>query len=163
MKTDLPSGPRRAFAALCALALAGCAQTPARPAAGEEAPLRALLAYYASAPRPAAEAPRERAAAGDPYLLMQQAIHLGQSRPPDLARASNLLESVMKSTHPYAAGLAPLARLLHEQYGERLRLEQQLRDAQRRAELLQEKIDALTAIERSLPARPPAKPAGGGQ
>lgn len=162
MNTDLPHGPRRAFAAACCLLLSACALPPTHPAAGDEAPLRALLAYYAAAPRPAAEVPRERAAAGDPYLLMQQAIHLGQSRPPDLARASNLLESVMKSTHPHAANLAPLARLLHEQYGERLRLEQQLRDAQRRAEQLQEKIDALTAIERSLPARPPAKPAGGG-
>lgn len=180
MRTDLR---RHLLAPLC-LALAACGALPGWPPAGgassgissagpssaEEAPLRAMLAYYAGSPRPAAELATARDVHGgrDPYLLMQQAIHAGQSRPPDLARASNLLESVMKSTHPHAVNLAPLARLLHDQYGERQRLEQQLREAQRRGDQLQEKIDALSAIERSLPARTPPPPsprsgAGSGQ
>lgn len=144
------------------LALAACTTPPARVAPAEEAPLRAMLAYYASSPRPSPESLRERGATGDPYLLMQQAIQLANARPPELQRATALLEGVLKSSHPYAADLAPLARLLHEQYGERLRLEQHLREAQRRGDLLQEKIDALTAIERSLPARPQPKSSTGG-
>ncbi|MBI2309221.1 MAG: permease [Rhodocyclales bacterium] len=158
MNTDL----RRCLLAPLCLALAACSASPVRTTPVEEAPLRALLAYSASSPRPSAETLRERPATGDPYLLMQQAIQLANARPPELQRASLLLEGVLKSSHPYAADLAPLARLLHEQYGERLRLEQQWRDAQRRGDQLQEKIDALTAIERSLPARPaPKNPTGG--
>lgn len=145
---------RGVLLALICLTLAACSSSPTQVSSVEDAPLRAMLAYYGSSQRQPLEAHRERAGTTDPYLLMQQAIQLGQARPPELQRASNLLESVMKSSHPYAANLAPLARLLHEQYGERLRLEQQVREAQRRGDQLQEKIDALSAIERSLPARP---------
>jgi septal ring factor EnvC (AmiA/AmiB activator) len=63
---------------------------------------------------------------------------------------------------------AILARQLQEQTAERQRLEtvvqrltqqlersnQQLKDSQRQAELLQQKLDALAEIERSLPASP---------
>jgi hypothetical protein len=121
-----------------------------RPTSAEEVPLRAMLAYYTNQTRVSAPPPRDRAPPADPYLQMQQAIQHGQARPPDLQRAISLLERTMKSAHPAAVNLQPLARLLHEQYGERLRLEQQVREAQRRGDLLQEKIDALTAIERSL-------------
>ena len=119
--------------------------------APEEISLRAMLAYYGNNARAPAAAPRERPLPRDPYLLMQLAIQLGQARPPELARAQSALEAVLKSPHPSAAYLVPLARLLHEQYGERLRLEAQSRDAQRRQDQLQEKLDALSAIERSLP------------
>ncbi|MCK6406336.1 MAG: hypothetical protein L6Q60_10005 [Rhodocyclaceae bacterium] len=119
----------------------------------DEAPVRAMLAFYASNARSPAPPTRERGVAGDPYLLMRQAIQYGQGRPADLHKAQSALDAVMRSTHPAAPNLAPLARLLHEQYGERLRLEQQLRDTERRGDQLQEKLDALTAIERSLPAR----------
>lgn len=119
----------------------------------EEAPVRAMLAFYASNARSPAPPTRERGIAGDPYLLMRQAIQYGQGRPANLYKAQSALDAVMRSTHPAAPNLAPLARLLHEQYGERLRLEQQLRDTERRGDQLQEKLDALTAIERSLPAR----------
>ena len=130
---------------------------PVRQTAIEEVPLRAMLAFYATNARHPAEPVRERSTPTDPYLLMQQAIVLGQARNPDFHRASVLLENVMKSANPTAVSLAPLARLLHEQYGERARLDLQLRDAQRRADQLQEKIDALSAIERSLPVRAPGK------
>lgn len=167
MRSKLDTGFSRWLVALCCLALAACATTPPpvdvpeppeppapREAVAPELPVQTMLGYYASNPRLQPQSSRQRHLAADPYLQMQLAIHLGQSRPPDLQRASNLLERVMKSTHPVAVNLAPLARVLHDQYGERLRLETQLREAQRRGDELQEKIEALSEIERSLPARP---------
>lgn len=147
----------RSLVAGAALLLAACgslsSKTPA-PVVDDSAATRATLAYYAASPRP--EAGRDR---NDPFQLMQQAIQAGQARNPDLPRALNLLDNVLRSQHPAAASHLPLARLLHDQYGERLRLEQQLRDAQKRGDQLQEKLDALSAIERSLPVRPaPAPP-----
>lgn len=121
----------------------------------DEAPVRAMLAFYAANARSPSPPLRERSAAGDPYLLMRQAIQYAQGKPPDLTRAQSALDAVMRSAHPAAPNLAPLARLLHDQYGERIRLEQQLRDVERRSGQLQEKLDALTAIERSLPAGAP--------
>lgn len=156
---------------LAAFWLAACSTVPERPPAdtppveeppvriqqpvADEAPLRSVLDYYNSNARSSASMPREKPIPSDPRLRVKQAIQLGQARPPELPRALNLLESVMRSSHPVAVQLAPLVRVLHEQYGERLRLEQQARDAQRRGDRLQEKIDALTAIERTLPARTP--------
>ncbi|MFA7293368.1 MAG: hypothetical protein WC023_14115 [Rhodocyclaceae bacterium] len=154
MNNELQRCRWRPFLAVVCVALSACAVEPGRSSSPEEIPLRAMLAYYGSNQRQPAESVRERPGAADPYLQMQQAIQLGQARPPELQRALNLLESVMKSAHPAAVSLSPLARALHDQYGERLRLEQQLREAQRRGDQLQEKIDALSAIERSLPARP---------
>ena len=62
-----------------------------------------------------------------------------------------------------AVSLNPLVRTLAVQYAERLKLEvqndklvQQLKENQRRSGELQEKLDALANIERSLPVRPPA-------
>lgn len=170
MKRNVALWPCRLLLAASCLALAACATTdstpvetvaevpapsptPVRQTAIEEVPLRAMLAFYATNARQPAEPVRERSTPTDPYLLMQQAIVLGQARNPDFHRASVLLEQVMKSSNPVAVNLAPLARLLHEQYGERQRLDLQLREAQRRADQLQEKIDALSAIERSLPVR----------
>jgi len=164
MKRDIPHRVFPRWLALASCALAACSTLPEPRVASEDAPLRAMLAYYGSDLR-GTEAPRG-GAADDPYLRMRQAIRFGQSRTPDLPRALNLLEGIMKSEHPAAPGLAPLAHLLHEQYGERWRLEQRLHESQRQGEELQEKLDALSAIERSLPARPPAaarKPARGGR
>lgn len=178
MNSNLAIIAGRMFLALLVLVLGACATPPvsapvenstsAEPPAPpvrqtsiDEIPLRAMLAYYATNARQPAVPARERNVQADPYLLMQEAILLGQARTPDLSRASILLENVMKSRNPAAVNLAPLARLLHDQYGERMRIEQQLRDALRRADQLQEKIDALSAIELSLPARPsPVKAPG---
>ena len=167
----------RSIVCLCGLALAACTTAPERVAlpepetvteevpmrprsSVEEIPLRAMLAFYATNARTPGPAPRERPLPADPYLKMQQAIQLGHLRPPELQRGMNLLASVMKDSSPSAVSLAPLARVLYDQYSERLRLEvergrleQQAREAQRRSEQLQEKIDALSAIERSLPSR----------
>lgn len=86
---------------------------------------------------------------------------LGQSRSAaDIGRAANLLESVLRSADPAAADYHALARFLADHYGERQRLELQAdraaqlaKDSQRRAVELQDKLDALADIERSLPVR----------
>lgn len=75
----------------------------------------------------------------------------------DDGRALGLLEPLL------AAGAADnetraLARLLHVQISERRRVEERLKDEQRKTEGLQQKLDALKSIEKSLLEREPAKP-----
>jgi len=99
-----------------------------------------------------------------PRTTLQLALLLGQTRNNgDLARALALLEPLLRSTAPEAAPWQPLARLLASRYAEQRRLEEQIerqsqqaRENQRKLEQLNEKLEALKAIERSLTARPPA-------
>ena len=137
----------------------------------------AVLAFHAATRAlGAAELGRQRTASAalgnSPLALMQRALL--HSRPPggNIARAIALFDAVMASDHPDAPALQPLARLLADQLLERRRLEavndrlllqlertgQQVKDSQRQVDQLQEKLDALTEIERTLPARPPAPP-----
>ena len=124
-----------------------------------------------------------------PATQVRLALLLGQPRAPtDLGRALSLLDSVLKSSDPVATNLQPLARLLANQYGERQKLQlqneklqvqaeklqiqvdklnaqnekqaQQLNDSQRQTSELQDKLDALANIERSLPVRTPHTPPG---
>ena len=103
-----------------------------------------------------------------PSTHVRTAMLLGLTRTSaDLVRAQNLLETLLKSTDPAAVSLFPLARLLSSQYNERQKnqmqtdklvaqgeqLSQQLKDSVRRSAELQEKLDALAAIERTLPVR----------
>jgi hypothetical protein len=165
---------------LAAVLLASCATQPAPdvpppPAATEvETELDAsamlpLLAYFQRLHRMSAqELVRERnvlaALPPSPATQVRLAMLLGQVRGPmDLYRALALLETVLKSGDQAAASLHPLARTLANQYQERLKLEmqneklaQQLKESQRRSGELQEKLDALADIERSLPVRPTA-------
>lgn len=117
---------------------------------------------------------RERAALANveatPLVVVQQALLL--SRPPggNLARALTLLDSVLDSEQVEAQALKPVTHLLADQLLERQRLEatnerlthqlertgQQLKESQRQADKLREKLEALAEIERTLPARPPA-------
>ncbi len=105
-----------------------------------------------------------------PGIQLRMAMLFGNPRgQPDLAKALNLLDAVLKSSDPVAVGLQPLARLLADNFGERQKLEiqfdkqgQQLKDSQRKAAELQEKIDNLADIERTLPQRPRATRPGGG-
>ncbi|MFT4266957.1 MAG: hypothetical protein QM586_07025, partial [Xenophilus sp.] len=108
----------------------------------------------------------------DPAAQMQLALALAQTRsPPDLARAAGLMQRVAGNTSPDGQALAPLARLLAARYLEQRRVEddrdrqaQQLKEAQRRIDQLNDRIEALRAIERSF-ARPhaPASPPGTGE
>lgn len=107
-----------------------------------------------------------------PAQALQQAVALAQTRvAANTARAQSLVQRVLSQTTPQAQALHPLARLLGAQInqqaeGRRLeeqveRQSQQLRDSQRRIEVLNDRLEAVRAIERSLPSRPASAPANG--
>lgn len=79
----------------------------------------------------------------------------------ELARAQALLDQVQRSDTPEARAWQGLTRLLSARLTEQRRLEEQIdklnqqaRDNQRRLDQLNDKLEALKAIERSLNARP---------
>lgn len=98
-----------------------------------------------------------------PLLL---AVALAQTKQPvDTARALGLVQRVLGNNSPAAQALHPLARLMESRLLQQRRLEdqldrqnQQLRDAQRRNEQLNERLEAVRAIERSLTTRPAPAP-----
>lgn len=181
---SLPAGFGSRFVAKAApLALAAllgaCAGDPpaaVAPVAAAVAPVPAddsglvsALAYYQNLQRMSpAQLSRERsmlaALPPSPGIQLRMAMLLGHPRSQaDLGKAMSLLDPVLKSSDPVAVGLQPLARLLADNFGERLKLEtqlekqgQQLKESQRKAAELQEKIDSLADIERTLPQRPRA-------
>lgn len=94
-----------------------------------------------------------------PEAQMRLALLHAQTKGGDVARAQTLLDSLLKSNSSEARSLQPMARLLAEQLAERQRLESQLerqgvllKESQRKVQELQEKIDRLAEIERSLPS-----------
>nr|WP_029413309.1 hypothetical protein [Acidovorax radicis] len=95
------------------------------------------------------------------------ATALAQTRQPvDTARALGLVQRVMGNTAAAAQVLHPLARLMESRLLQQRRLEdqlerqtQQLREAQRRNDQLNERLEAVRAIERSLTTRPAPLPA----
>ena len=131
-----------------------------------QGPLATMLAY-ADKVRPlggadlSAEIARVSEQGETPAAQMQLALLLAQTRvPADLARALGLLQRVIANPAPEAQPLHPLARALAARYVEQRRVEddrdkqvQQLRDSQRRIDQLNDRIEALRAIERSF-ARP---------
>lgn len=102
-----------------------------------------------------------------PLRQMQLALALMHSNQPvETARALGLVQRVAASTAADAAPYRPLARLIAHRLMEQRKLEeavdrqaQQLRDQQRRIEQLNERLEAMRAIERSLNNRVPARPA----
>jgi hypothetical protein len=146
---------------------------PAKPpvaaasAPATESPLVAVLAYAdqvrtLAAPAAAQELARLSGQAPTAANLLQMALVLLQTRAPgDIGRAAQLLQRVQSDDSREARELHPLARLVAAHLTEHRRLEeqaersgQQLRDAQRRADQLQDRLDALRAIERARPSRP---------
>jgi hypothetical protein len=135
-----------------------------------QGPVAALLAY-ADRVRPlggnelAAELARIGEPGDAPLTQMQVALVLAQTRvPADLVRAIGLMQRVIASPSPDAQPLQPLARALAARYQEQRRVEddrdrqvQQLRDSQRRIDQLNDRIEALRAIERSF-SRPNSPP-----
>jgi hypothetical protein len=104
-----------------------------------------------------------------PLRATQLALALGQSRTAaSAARAQSLLQRVQADPTSEAVGLQAFARLLAAQIAEQRRADeqaerqaQQLRDAQRRIDQLNDRLEAVRAIERSLPGparREPARP-----
>jgi len=136
-----------------------------------QGPVGAMLAYAdkvrpLGAPELAAELNRLGDLVETPAVQMQMAIVLAQTRvPADLARAVSLLQRVNSNPSADALPLQPLARTLAARYAEQRKVEedrdkqaQQLRDSQRRIDQLNDRIEALRAIERSF-ARPNPAPA----
>jgi hypothetical protein len=142
-------------------------------AASPQEPVNIMLAYADRIrPSSASELANEIARLGKldetPATQMQTALALAQTRnPPDVARAQSLLQKVIANPSAEAQPLQPLARALAARLAEQRRIEddrdkqtQALRDAQRRIDQLNERIEALRAIERSVtrPASPLAAP-----
>ncbi|WP_257572064.1 MULTISPECIES: protein bicaudal D homolog [Janthinobacterium] len=164
--------------AACALLLGACAakptiqtpvlvQTPPRVVVVADPQLTELLAYQSAlrlmTPSELVKAQLDLAKADHaPSNTIRRAMLQATVRGAgDLARAQALLEPL--ATAKDGQLLAPLAQLLSSQYAELRRqdesidkLNAQLRDAQRRNEQLNEKLEALKNIERSLSVRPAA-------
>ena len=168
--------------AACALLLGACAakptiqtpvlvQTPPRVVVVMDPQLTELLAYQGAlrlmTPSELVKAQLDLAKADHaPSNTIRRAMLQATLRGPgDLARAQALLEPLATATgkDKDAQLLVPLVQLLSSQYAELRRqdesidkLNAQLRDAQRRNDLLNEKHEALKNIERSLSVRPAA-------
>ncbi|MCK6424874.1 MAG: hypothetical protein L6Q75_07245 [Burkholderiaceae bacterium] len=101
-----------------------------------------------------------------PALALELALALAQSRQAgELARALALLEPIARTPSPAQQPWQPIARLLQARIYEQRRQEEllerlaaQLRDSQRQVQQLQDKLEALKAIERSLLQRSPGLP-----
>lgn len=135
------------------------------------------LAYYQMLSKMGqAELGRERsvlaALPATPNTQLRMAMLLAHPHAPqDLGKAISLLEGILKASDPPSVSLHPLARLLADNYLERQkqeaqlerqgvqleRLGAQLKESQKKAAELQEKIDGLADIERTLPQRLPAE------
>lgn len=161
--------------------MAPAAEPPqaAPPRAGTPAPdasqVTQVLAYADRLQRmAAADLAREITRLGDAEDTpaaspLNLALALAQTRQPvDTARALAVVQRLLGHGDGATQELHPLARLLEARLLQQRRLEeqldrqaQQLRDAQRRTEQLNERLEAVRAIERSLTARPPATPPAG--
>jgi len=153
-------------------ALAGLAPSLALPANGNLNPNEATLALLRYADRLRTLTPPELtleiAALGDPGLQPARQLQLAlalvhTNQPVDTARALGLAQRAANNTTPEAAPYKPFARLIAHRLLEQRKLEesvdrqaQQLREQQRRLDLLNERLEAMRAIERSLNNRPPA-------
>ena len=149
------------------------APSPASVPVPEASQLTQALAYADRVQRmPPAELTREIARLGEAEdTLAASPLHLAlalaQTRQPvDTARALAQVQRLLGHNDPAMQPLQPLARLLEARLLQQRRLEeqmerqaQQLRDAQRRNDQLNERLEAVRAIERSMTARPPAPPA----
>ena len=137
---------------------------------------RHVLAYHdrvrqMSSAELAQELVRLNAAPGGPATTLEMALTLGQTRTNgDLAKGLSLLESLLRIPSPELQPWYPIARLLATRFAEQRRLEEQLerlsfqlrdnqRESSRKLEQLNEKLEALKAIERSLTVRPNVAPA----
>lgn len=93
---------------------------------------------------------------------LQLALALGATRQSaDLVRAQGLLQRVLGNPREDVRAMQPLAALLAARYAEQRRVEdlldkqaQQLKEQQRRIDQLNDRLEAVRAVERSLNARP---------
>lgn len=167
---------RVGFIVAMSIALAACQHLPAGPEESSDQPtqsevkrddvtLRAVLAYASEVsaldgPAFGREIKLMEATQGTPISAVKLAVLLGLPRAEgDVARAAEILEKVLIDGSAEAAVLRQLARILHAQYSARVRLSatnedlsQSQRDTRGQIDSMQQKLDALTDIERSLPA-----------
>jgi hypothetical protein len=154
------------------LAMAGCAsRAPQAPTTTIKLVATAdslddLWVYYRSLRRLSQqELARElqalNARQGGTMLAMEKALALGLTHDStDLVRAQVQLNNVLMATDADTSGFKPLAELLYGNYAEMRRLaesaekaNQQSRENQRRLDQLNEKLEALKNIERTLPGQ----------
>ena len=168
-----PAPVRKAEAPAPAASVPVAPPPPAEPpATAADLATRDMLAFQERARQmPPADLAKEIARLSDappaPRTSFELALLLAQTRNNgDLSRALGVLDGLLRSTAPEAAPFQPLARLVAARLADQRRLEeqverqnQQARDNQRRIEQLNEKLEALKAIERSLTTRPAAGPA----
>ncbi len=140
------------------------------PATAPEGEAAAKLLRYADRVRTLspAELNLEIAALGDPGSAPERQLQLALAlmhlnQPVETARALGLTQRVANSVAPESAPLKPLARLLAQRLLEHRKVEEamdkqnaQLRDQQRRIDQLNERLEAMRAIERSINNRAPA-------
>ena len=144
---------RRLFELCLVLMLAACQTPPPAPAPPPPAPV------CPEPPPPPPEVEQLKGVLGTVEEL-RKALALSQGRSSaDLAQAVAQLD-VIASDAQAAEPLKPLAALVSARLAEHRRLQdsvdkltQQLRDSQRRNEQLNEKLEALKAIEQTLPAK----------
>ena len=168
------------FGLFFVLTVTGCSSAPlARRLHFDDTSPEAALIYYQGISRMTpAELGRERSVLvvvpQTPFTQVRMAMLLGHPRvQQDLGKGLGLLEGIIKSSESAAAPFHPLARQLADNYQERIKLEgqlekqglllnQQLKDSQRKAAELQEKLDSLANIEQTLIPRPRVvRPDGG--
>lgn len=141
---------------------------PVCPVAGarKPTPIDALMAYHGAVRKLAGSEQLRASTLNAPgegvFMRMCQAIVLSvPGAGADLQRAWTLLRAVLAAEDGDAVAVRPLARMLAEDVQERLRLarvierlDARLLANERARATLQKKLDALTEIERNLPARP---------
>ncbi|MBN9369756.1 MULTISPECIES: hypothetical protein [unclassified Hydrogenophaga] len=177
VSTAAPQAAQQAHPPAAAPVAAAAAPAPLAPSLVQPAPASATegeaaarLLRYADRVRglSPAELSLEIAAIGDPggaperqLQLALALMHLNQ--PVETARALGLAQRVANSAAPDSAPLKPLARLLAQRLLEHRKIEEtldkqnaQLREQQRRIDQLNERLEAMRAIERSINNRPPA-------
>ncbi len=77
---------------------------------------------------------------------------------PDDAKAAALLEPLLKDKSSPSNGLRAFAAFLYFQIAENRKMEERMREEQKRADSLQEKLDALKEVEKSLIDREQSAP-----
>lgn len=140
---------------------------PPPPVAPAAAPVAAALEHAdrvrsLNGPELTAEITRLNAMGAAPLRQLQLAQALLQThQSSEYGRIQQLLQSVLANDGEEARQLHPLARLLAAHQAQLRRLEEQndrqaqlVREGQKRIDQLSERLEALRAIERSMPTRP---------
>jgi hypothetical protein len=133
---------------------------PPPPPEPQQNELNRLLMQVESVRKmPAAEAARELEQARQVFgrskteynrLLYAVLSLLPSTGGPDDAKAAALLEPMLKDRTNPSNGLRAFAAFLYFQIAEDRKMEERMREEQKRADSLQEKLDALKEVEKSL-------------